>query len=249
MRKIIYKIALLFIGFQASSVFACNSEVIESSNLIGFVGCISEDSARLLIIAIEEKPRDLVLQSEGGAVEAALRVAEKIQQYSLNIRIRGYCHSSCANYILPAAKHVTVEDNSAIILHGDARLAFEIFTNRNYTDPMLLLMLDGIARHEELFSQNNEKASMLHALQKIAMTETSRRVNVTFSENSYACTGMGLLPWVPSIGLMLKLGILNESVPYDDRVLPMIKFRLQDFGFGTRIHENNPMDSCQRIFR
>lgn len=60
----------------------------------------------------------LVITSLGGSVRATLEAAARIDAAGLEVEVVGVCFSSCANYIVPSARSVTVAPFSAIVLHG-----------------------------------------------------------------------------------------------------------------------------------
>lgn len=60
----------------------------------------------------------LVVTSMGGSVRAALASARRVDAAELDVEVVGVCFSSCANYIVPAARTVAVAPFSAIVLHG-----------------------------------------------------------------------------------------------------------------------------------
>jgi hypothetical protein len=79
----------------------------------GFLGCVTAqlgDPGR--------RVTTIRLSSAGGDVRAALAAAEVIAQARPSIVIDGMCASSCANYLIPVAKDVTLLPGARILLHG-----------------------------------------------------------------------------------------------------------------------------------
>lgn len=62
--------------------------------------------------------RRVIVSSGGGDVNTALSIAELLAPLRAEIVVRKECHSSCANYLLPVARRITLEPDSWIILHG-----------------------------------------------------------------------------------------------------------------------------------
>ncbi|GEM_PF-696396 len=58
------------------------------------------------------------LDSPGGNVEAALDIAEILADYHADMIVKHDCSSSCANYFLPVAKSIRLEEGAGILLHG-----------------------------------------------------------------------------------------------------------------------------------
>ncbi len=68
--------------------------------------------------------RFLLIDSQGGDVEAAIKVGYRLFADKTHIFIRNTCFSSCANYIVPAAVKVTVLEKSFIAMHGSVPRTF-----------------------------------------------------------------------------------------------------------------------------
>lgn len=60
----------------------------------------------------------VIVTSAGGPAADALGLAELFSGRKLDFRVRRYCNSSCANYLLPTARSLTLEPGSIILLHG-----------------------------------------------------------------------------------------------------------------------------------
>jgi hypothetical protein len=63
---------------------------------------------------------ELLLDSRGGSVEAAIAIAQHFEGHRLSMRVRKECSSSCANYFLPLAARLIVEPGALIVIHGGA---------------------------------------------------------------------------------------------------------------------------------
>ncbi len=62
--------------------------------------------------------RTLRITSSGGDVESALDIAEIISGWSIELVVDQQCNSSCANFIIPVARRVSVRPGGVIMLHG-----------------------------------------------------------------------------------------------------------------------------------
>lgn len=62
--------------------------------------------------------RRLHITSHGGSVEFAIASAQEVLFRKIDVFIYGFCSSSCANYIIPAANKVTLRYPTMILLHG-----------------------------------------------------------------------------------------------------------------------------------
>jgi len=61
----------------------------------------------------------LNISSVGGEIKLSLKVAEAIEKKNLTIVIDSYCFSACAEFLLPAAKHVIFRNAPLIGFHGN----------------------------------------------------------------------------------------------------------------------------------
>lgn len=239
-RKFCVILTLLFPAF----CFACEVKIISSLEKIGFFGCINSDAVKIMAKELDKKPRDIVIQSEGGDVEAALKLAAIIQELKLSLLVRGYCNSSCANYLIPAAKHVYVENDSLIMFHGDVRLTLETFSDRDYIDPKLLRILDKLAQEELIFQSRNKKILLLHNYQRIASLKGE--IHLQVDGVKYLCAGMELNPWVPSLKLLSALGVIDAGVPRDLMVFPEIEPKSAEMRINVSVSEQDPFDRCKK---
>lgn len=81
----------------------------------------STDQAMADCVAATLKPTttELVVDSEGGNVNTAMDIAERLSALdNLTIRIDGQCSSSCGNYVLPMGRKLLVGKLAIIDLHG-----------------------------------------------------------------------------------------------------------------------------------
>lgn len=60
----------------------------------------------------------LVITSAGGEVDVAIFAAHIVAEMQLDVEVVGQCASSCANYLLPAARRVHVDPYSVVMVHG-----------------------------------------------------------------------------------------------------------------------------------
>lgn len=84
-------------------------------------------------------PSLLIVNSGGGSAHDAMKIGYSMKENGVRIVVSEYCASSCANYLIPAAKSVAVLPNSIILMHGsiprrqadfiDMRLALRNITN------------------------------------------------------------------------------------------------------------------------
>jgi hypothetical protein len=74
-----------------------------------------DEAARALI---DSAVNTVVLTSEGGETGAAIAIGELISANKLNVVVRRFCISSCANYLFVAGYRKRVEAGSILAWHG-----------------------------------------------------------------------------------------------------------------------------------
>lgn len=67
---------------------------------------------------IDASVRTLVITSGGGDVSEGVCLGEYIRDNKLDIEVKDYCGSSCANYLFTAAQNKTILPNSYVGFHG-----------------------------------------------------------------------------------------------------------------------------------
>lgn len=80
-----------------------------------FVAAIEEVSSKYPTIRV------LVIDSEGGEVEAALRLAQLVRDHGWDVAVKNKCLSACANFVFPAGKRKIVLPNSWVGIHATRR--------------------------------------------------------------------------------------------------------------------------------
>lgn len=82
-------------------------------------GVIVRRNVKQVLGALKRYPdiAQVKVNSFGGEAEAAMEIAGALAQRRLRLVVSGFCMSSCANYLLPAASSVSLDD-AVIGLHG-----------------------------------------------------------------------------------------------------------------------------------
>lgn len=102
----------------------------DSSAVFVIQGEIDDAMAACVEARFQPTTTELLLDSRGGSVEAAITIAQHFEGQRLSMRVRKECSSSCANYFLPLAGQLIVEPGALIVIHGGA-------------DPMLVEKMRG----------------------------------------------------------------------------------------------------------
>lgn len=88
-----------------------------------FVGETSQDAANNFIQLASERPdqlRTLIVTSGGGDTKGGMAMGYYVRDHQLDVRVRGACMSSCANYIAPAGRSLHLENDALLGWHGGA---------------------------------------------------------------------------------------------------------------------------------
>lgn len=89
-----------------------------SPTVFAIQGEIDDAMAACVEARFRPSTTELVLNSSGGSVEAAIAIARHFEGSRLTMRVRKECISSCANYFLPLAGQLVVEPDALIVIHG-----------------------------------------------------------------------------------------------------------------------------------
>jgi hypothetical protein len=90
----------------------------QSPEIFVLTGEINRAMADCVAERFQPTTREVIVNSRGGSVEAALDIAERFEGKRLTLRVRRECNSSCANYFVPLAARLVIERGAVIGLHG-----------------------------------------------------------------------------------------------------------------------------------
>lgn len=229
---------------QSESTFSCQGSVVVSGTALGFSGCISAEAAEVFISAADRQPEVVVIESSGGDVSAAIRMASAISRNRLRLVIRGGCFSSCANYLVPASPVVAVERDAFVGFHGDVRLTIHRLSAADQVGITMMEEHKKILAEELQFAESHPRAARLHDLQAVASAPTGVRVSSERYGESVSCPGQGQVPWLPALDLLLRLNLIDAIVDRNEKLLPSLP--QVDFG-GLRSRQAtavDPMKGC-----
>jgi len=104
--------------FFSSSLHA--SEIYRFLNTVELNGRIEKGDARKFDDIIDSKVRKLRIKSIGGLNVEAKDIARTINEKSISIEVKGYCASSCAEFVFLSAHFRKIQSNSFLAFHGGA---------------------------------------------------------------------------------------------------------------------------------
>lgn len=183
---------------------------VECDQSVAFIGEISNDSVdavqRILNGQIRSK---LTLSSGGGVSDAAIRFGNYIRDNNINVHIKDYCTSACANFILLSSRTTIVERGTLIAFHNTYSSMSEVVhgdQNREITTKF-----DAIAALEkQYYEERNVDLRFLYFAQYFIETncylpvyENGRISNINYQSN--------YVLWVPSSNLISKISPLYSN--------------------------------------
>lgn len=112
------------------------SNTVARLSITQISGQINEDMYTKLVAEYRKKPFEytLVDSVDGGASGHAMNIGYFIRDHNIKIVIDGFCLSSCANYILPAAKLVIMTEHGVVGWHGSMKRSAATAERRHELD-------------------------------------------------------------------------------------------------------------------
>lgn len=112
-------VAVFWGGQEAAPADATACAQVSATTFV-LEGPVNEAMTACVRDTLAPTTTDLIVDSGGGEVGAALDIVERLEPLSLTVHVRDRCYSSCANYFLPIADRLIVEPGAVIVLHGGA---------------------------------------------------------------------------------------------------------------------------------
>lgn len=128
-------------------------KISQSGAWIIFDGPISRASGeRFREFATDRTLSGLSINSGGGDVEAALEIGQLVRDRNLEVRVRTWCMSSCANYIFTSGTRKTIEPGAVVGWHGSpSHLYYLDRVGSGSKDPVIRQFNEALARREAAF--------------------------------------------------------------------------------------------------
>lgn len=109
--------ALFGLPLRVDSNVAFN---LPDRSAIGLIGEINAGSVDSLMRSLSDvsAPKTLYIDSQGGDVRAALRLANFVRDHDIRVVVVGRCFSACASYVFSGARRKDAMPGSLIGIHG-----------------------------------------------------------------------------------------------------------------------------------
>ena len=144
---------------------------------------------------VDGRVTEIVVNSVGGGVEPALKIAEEIERRGLRVVVQGYCLSSCANYLFLAGREKAIR--GILGYHGGVQ-----------------------ALHRELVASGKNPPCGVCATEKafFARVGVSEKLfDITQSRNKGFTRGVSM--YVPSAATLRALGVRNIVGDQNEQLL------------------------------
>jgi hypothetical protein len=120
MRYLIFLPLLLAVGCASQPKHAASTILVRNDTQLYYHGEISAQNTQTVrqLLAAYPKVDTLIITSGGGEVLSGIELGDMVHERQLQVRVRGACLSSCANYVVTASPSVLVEENALLGWHG-----------------------------------------------------------------------------------------------------------------------------------
>lgn len=122
---------VLLSGCQSlKTVYFSPHKLLVTGNTLVYDGPINGDAVLEALRVIRNSGKDISkikITSTGGDMASGIEFGYFIYENNLDVEVTELCFSSCANYILPAAKNVVINSNSMVSWHGGAKQSDELW--------------------------------------------------------------------------------------------------------------------------
>jgi len=176
----------------------------------------------LTAIAEANTVKTLSIDSLGGEVFWGMKIGELVRARGWDVRVRGVCFSSCANYIFPAGKRKVIDAGGIVGWHGSARqdavLAAQagISETEEFLRKIIPAMLAGLADSGQPAPPRAEMLAGIAA--EFARHQTRRRMESAFFAR------IGVDPASAVHGFSPAAGVPQNAGGWTYRLADMAKF-------------------------
>lgn len=124
-----------------------------SGSWLHFIGPITRASVELVKQSSAGRHLSgLSINSEGGDVGAALEIGKLVQDQRLEVEVRNWCMSSCANYVFPSGTRKRIVEGAVVAWHGSpSHLHLLDITGKGSADPVIREYNAALSKREAAF--------------------------------------------------------------------------------------------------
>lgn len=120
-RAVAWLAVLLAVAAAGPASAAGDTVVRREGDAIVYRGVLdAEANGRVRDLLAAGGIRLLDIGSGGGDIELGMDLGELVRRHALDVRVDGYCASSCANYVFPAGRRKLLPADAVVIWHGSA---------------------------------------------------------------------------------------------------------------------------------
>ncbi|MFS1492398.1 hypothetical protein BCT96_004560 [Vibrio splendidus] len=115
---------------STTTIYPPSYKILVAGDTLVYDGMITGDAVleALRVVRENNNPiKKLKITSPGGDMGVGIEFGYFIKEHNLDVEVSELCFSSCANYVLPAAKSVVINTNSLIGWHGGAKQSDELW--------------------------------------------------------------------------------------------------------------------------
>jgi hypothetical protein len=164
----------------------------------------------------------LVIDSYGGDAEAGIDMGYLVFKYKLSLLVDGSCNSSCANYILPAARVTSGTDKTILIYHGDAQSSeksnfLRISNDRTLSDRAEHFELTKMSNliYKEVKYYNSLLPKMPHLFNLSALCLSKHQPDMRYwlpNKSELAVNGINMPAYSPDFGAKVFRGAYTTKM-------------------------------------
>lgn len=184
------------------------------SEPLRYVGVIDMPTVKAFIAQSPAPRLTLTIDSPGGDVAAGILLGEWVSEHELDVVVEGICASSCANYVLPAARRKAITAGALVVWHGGAHQAdFEQF-KRDYLAAVKRRYLGIDDNNDRRLLLSNERFENLLLFQSMEWNLYQKRgIAASLPTLGQCGTDRPQPPWTLTKAAMASLGLGEVETP------------------------------------
>ncbi|MYD64520.1 MAG: hypothetical protein F4X26_00740 [Chloroflexi bacterium] len=195
---------------------------VEGSSIVYSGGMHPDGYDALVQLGERGEVSELVISSLGGEVYWGMKIGEVVHENGWDVRVRGLCFSSCANYIFPAGQQKVIEEGAVVGWHGSARQS-QFFAEQQGTSGRQQIA-DSISLALQQAGGNLTQEALTEAvIHNIALSETRIELERAFYERIGVDSDISVYGFFPQ-----HLGSLAGAGGWTFILEDMAKFGLDD---------------------